>query len=430
MKTARFYTVKALLKALSGGYSQIILNETLKESALDNKDKAFAASLFYGVVERKVTLERIIAERCKKKPDKEVKAILMTGFCQLLYMDKIPQAAVCNESVSLCREFKKTSAGSFVNGTLRGFIRDGMPLPKAKNKVDALSLKYSCSYDVAESYIAWLGYEEAENALARSLGRAPIYARANTLKTSLEGLKERLSSEDIKFEDASLENNLLIKSGDIAHTRAFSDGLFTVSDKMSQICALKVGASKGENILDLCSAPGTKAFIMAEEMENQGKIVSCDLSEGRLKLVDEGKKRLGIDIITTRANDASILNEEWLSSFDRILCDVPCSGLGVIRRKPELKYRNKEDFEDIHTLQYEILEKASKYLKAGGTLIYSTCTVNPLENEENVKKFLAENPDFKPKKINGEDFIIKNNIGENDADGFFIAGLEKVADGR
>ena len=424
MKTARFYTVKALLKAFSGGYSQIVLNEVLKESKLGNKDKALSSNLFYGVIERKMLLERILEERCRKKPDKEVKAILMTAFYELLFMDKIPEAATCNESVSLCREFKKTSASSFVNGILRGFIRDGKALPKAYDFVDSLVLNYSCSRAVAESYISWLGKEKAEEALKNSLGRAPVFIRANTLRVTLEQLKKILLSEGIESIDTDLENALEIKKGDIAHSRAFSDGLFTVSDKMSQRCALSLKAQRGDRVLDLCAAPGTKSFIMAEMMENEGSIISCDISSGRLKLVDEGKERLGISIITTESNDASIERKEWFDSFDKILCDVPCSGLGVIRRKPELKYRNKEDYENIHLLQFKILETASKYLKAGGTLIYSTCTVNPAENEENIKRFLDTHTDFKPKDL-GNGCIIKNNVGENNSDGFFIAGLEK-----
>lgn len=424
MKTARFYTVKALLRAFSGGYSQIVLNEVLKESCLTDKDRALSANLFYGVMERKMLLERILEERCRKKPDKEVKAILMMAFYELLFMDKIPESATCNESVSLCREFKKTSAAAFVNGILRSFIRDKKALPKPSDFVDSLVLNYSCSRDVAESYIQWLGEEKAEAALKNSLGRAPVFIRANTLKTDLPGLKEILLSEGIESRDTDLENALEIKKGDIAHSRAFIEGLFTVSDKMSQRCAISVGAKKGDRVLDLCAAPGTKSFIMGEMMENEGSVISCDISSGRLKLVDEGKERLGISIISTETNDASIERKEWLCSFDKILCDVPCSGLGVIRRKPELKYRNKEDYENIHLLQFKILETASKYLKAGGTLIYSTCTVNPLENEENIKKFLEIHTDFKPKDL-GDGSIIKNDVGEDDSDGFFIAGLEK-----
>ncbi len=424
MKTARFYTVKALIRTFSGGYSQLVLNEVLKESRLTSRDKAFSSGLFYGVMERKALLERILSERCRKKPDKEVEAILMTAFYQLLFMDKIPESAVCNESVSLCREFKKASAASFVNGTLRSFIRDKKPLPVPCDFIDSLVLSYSCSKDVAESYVNWLGEQKAEEALKNSLGRAPVFIRANTLKLKADELQQILLSEGIESQRTDLKNALEVKKGDIAHSRAFSEGLFTISDKMSQICALSVGAKKGDRVLDLCSAPGTKAFIMAQMMENEGSITCCDINSGRLSLVNEGKKRLGISIIEEVTNDASSFKEQWADCFDRILCDVPCSGLGVIRRKPELKYRSREDYENIHLLQFKILETASKYLKSGGTLIYSTCTINPLENEENISKFLKAHTDFRHKDL-GNGFIIKNAVGENDSDGFFIAGLEK-----
>lgn len=425
MDSRRYWAVRAVVEAEKGGYSQLVADSVLKISNLEEQERRFVAALFYGVCERHETLTRVLQMYTTKKMDGAVRGILLTGIYQLLYMPSIPPSAAVNESVKLCKEFKKTSAASFVNGILRSFIRDGMKLPTPKNETDELALNFSCSYDVAEAFVKWLGKDGARRALENSIGMPPLFIRANTLKTNSTDLIETLKKEGIQAEKTEIENCLLA-SGNIAHNRAFKAGLFTVQDKLSQLSALSLIVKEGDRVLDLCAAPGGKAFLLAQRMKNKGEITCCDINGGRLSLIEETAKRLGIDIIKLLENDGTKLNEALVSEkFDAVLCDVPCSGLGVIRRKPELKYRISEEFNRFSLLQYEILENAAKYLKVGGSLVYSTCTLNPQENEENIAKFLTSHGDFVEKPFENGEFIIKNPIGNMGGDGFFIARMEK-----
>ncbi|MEG2144300.1 MAG: 16S rRNA (cytosine(967)-C(5))-methyltransferase RsmB [Oscillospiraceae bacterium] len=427
MDNRRYWAVKAVIEAEKGGYSQLVADSVLKECNLEEQERRFVSALFYGVCERHETLVRVLQMYNSKKMDTAVRAILLTGIYQLLYMKTIPPSAAVNESVKLCKEFKKTSAGSFVNGILRSFIRDGLKLPQGKNETDELALEFSCSYDVAEAFTRWLGRDGAKSALESALGMPPIFIRVNTLKTHWVDLIAALKKEGIQAEETDIEG-CLKAYGNVAHNRAFKAGFFTVQDKLSQIAALSLPVKAGDRVLDICAAPGGKAFLLAQKMENKGSITCSDISLGRLALVEETAKRLGISIIKLLENDGRVFSEELAAEkFDAILCDVPCSGLGVIRRKPELKYRTEEEFNRFSVLQYEILENASKYLKVGGTIVYSTCTLNPAENEENIKRFLTNHENYVEKPFENGEFIIKNPIGNMGGDGFFIARMEKKA---
>ena len=332
MADPRLTVVKMLMKMDSSeAYSNLLLDHVFSETDLSERDKAFAAALYYGVLERRLTLDYIIEKNSKipfAKLDPAAVEILRTGLYQLLYMDSVPESAAVNESVKLCKKLKCFSAQGFVNGMLRSFIRGGKK--------------------ITEKLIREYGTDFAVKALKASVGRPPVYARVNTLKTTTEKLLAELSKHRIKAEAyPGLENCIrLEKPGDIEKCAPFRQGLFHVQDISSQLCCLTLRPVVNETVLDVCAAPGGKSFTLAELMGNNGKLYSMDLHDMRVGLIEDGASRLGIRIITAMQNDASKFNAE-LPQADRVLCDVPCSGLGVIRRKPEIKFKSPSDTGDV-----------------------------------------------------------------------------------
>lgn len=437
MADARLTAVKLLLKMDSGeGYSNIILDSALGETDLSPKDKAFAAALFYGVIERRLTLDYIIEKNSSVpfvKLDDGVVEILRAGLYQLLYMPSVPESAAVNESVKLCKRMKLFSAQGFVNGMLRGFIRGGKRIEyRGLNAAQRLSIEYSCPQWLADKLTGEYGADKTAAALKASLGRPPVYARVNTLKTSAEDLIDLLKKEGISAEKyAGLMGCIkLEKTGDIEKSRAYRSGLFHVQDISSQLCCLTLRPILNETVLDLCAAPGGKSFTMAEMMGNNGRIISMDLHEQRVGLIGKGAERLGLKIIEPRQNNALKFNEE-LPMADRVLCDVPCSGLGVIRRKPEIKYKNPEDFRELPEMQRAVLEVSSQYVKPGGTLVYSTCTLSRAENDEVADCFAAEHPEFSP-IVQPVPLAVENSFkrtyfpDEKGGDGFFTASFRRI----
>ncbi len=418
----------------SGAYSNIAFDSYISKGALSDDEKRFAAALAYGTLERLVTLDRIIAERSKIPMDKlsnEAVCVLQMGLYQLLYMKSVPQSAAVNESVRLVKHMMKNpSAAGFVNGVLRSFIRDGMPLPVSKDREDELSLEYSCPKWLVHKWLDEYGEKTVLSLLESSVGKPPVTLRANTLKCSARELLDALSRDGFKaaVNDKIPDCVQLLSGGDIENSLAFKNGLFHVQDISSQICCMALDPKEGDILIDVCSAPGGKAFTCAELMKDSGKLYALDLHEKRVSLIKSGAERLGIKCITAAANDARKVNAS-LPKADKVLCDVVCSGLGVIRRKPEIKYKKPEELTRLPAIQYEILKTSAQYLKDGGVIVYSTCTVSKAENEQVVEKFLQENKVFTP--IN-----VCENLGLNEpfvtmtpdmfgGDGFFIAKLKK-----
>ncbi len=428
MAGARGLAVKLLCRLeSSSSYSNLLLDSALQRSALSEQDKRFVSALFYGTLERKYTLDAVIADCLNDPRDKlsaEVRNILRIGLYQLLYMDSVPDNAAVDESVKLAKRLRNPALGGFVNGVLRGFIRNGRKLPEGKNDVQKLALTYSCPIWLVEKWCDEYGRETAAAMLAASLGQAPTTVRANTLRMPLDGIAELLRSDGFKVSAAdSAEDALVVSGGSIEQSSAYKAGLLHVQDISCMLCCEALGAGQGDTVLDICSAPGGKAFTTAELMGNKGRVLAFDLHENRVRLIRSGAKRLGLTCIEAAVNDGKVFCSS-LPTADRVLCDVPCSGLGVIRRKPEIKYKSPSEFERLPQIQYDILSVSSGYVKAGGTLVYSTCTLSRAENDEVAERFLAENPGFAagqlPDKLGGgyKVTITPDRFG---SDGFFIA---------
>ncbi len=425
MTDAREAAARALMRMDgAGAYSNLVIDALIAKNGLTPRDGAFAAALFYSTLERMLTIDHILA-RYSAKPlsalTPAVRASLRLGICQLLYMDGVDDYAAVSESVNLVKALGCARASGFVNGVLRAFLRDGKAVPPAEgSRAERLAVEYSCPAWLVEVWLASYGEEAALRMLAGSLGKAPVYLRANTLLTTPEALCERLASEGAQAVPAAPPDGCVAVRGRLAVETlpAFAEGLFHVQDRASQLCAEALGALPGERVLDACAAPGGKTFTAAERMENRGEVVARDLHRKRADLVEKGARRLGVSIVTASAGDAGIFDPA-LGKFDRVLCDVPCSGFGVIRRKPEIKYKPRESIQNLPEIQYKILQTSAQYLRSGGRLVYSTCTLLPAENERVVERFLAENEAF---------VLLSEEIhtGEReDTDGFFTACLER-----
>ena len=438
MADARLTAVKLLLKMeSSASYSNILLDSALSEQGLSEREKAFAAALFYGVTERRLTLDYIIEQNSRipfRKLEKEAVAVLRAGFYQLLYMPSVPESAAVNESVKLCRKLKAFGAEGFVNGMLRSFIRNGKQISfEGLDEVKTLSLKYSCPEWIAAKWLREYGEENAIKAMDASLGAPPLYARVNSTKVTDDELVNLLKKEGVKAERNPRLNGCirLEKAGEIEQLEAFKAGLFHIQDVSSQLCCLTLRPIVNETVIDICAAPGGKTFTLAELMGNNGRVLSLDLYDGRVNLIAQGAKRLGLRIVEAKQNNAVKFSEELLQA-DRVLCDVPCSGLGVIRRKPEIKYKSEEEFEELPRLQRAILEVSSRYVKEGGTLVYSTCTLSRAENDEVARDFAENHPEFSPivqtiPYDGAENNSMRTFFPEKDGgDGFFTAAFRRI----
>lgn len=423
-----------------GAYSNLALNHAIREQKLSGLDSAFVSALVYGVLERKITLDYIIKQYSKiplRKIELKTKIILHMGVYQLLFMDKVPDSAAVNESVNLAKKHKLQKSAGFINGILRSITRAGEPyrLPDEKDKIYHYSIKYAVPQQLVRLWINSYGELNAEKILQSLSGRPKIYARVNTLKTDKAALKAELTKEGVTCEDVAMLPNALALShtGSIERLAAYKKGLFHIQDLSSQLCVDFLSPKPRDIMLDICSAPGGKAFTAAQYMENRGKLYACDLFDHKLKLIADGACRLGITTIFTNKRDGA--TGMPLPLADKILCDVPCSGLGILARKPEIRAKENLIPDDLPQLQYQILCHSAENLANGGTLVYSTCTLNPAENNENTRRFLAEHPDFCGKPLCLPDGVTRAN-DENDweltlmphsagTDGFYIAAFTK-----
>jgi 16S rRNA (cytosine967-C5)-methyltransferase len=402
----REIAVKGLIKLeKSGGFSDTVLSETLDAAQMDNINRRFCTNLFYGVIERKLTLDDVIGGYSKiplKKLDPEVRNILRAGIYQLLYMDSVPDNAAVDESVKLCAAFRKTSGKGFVNALLRQFLRDGKRIKNA-----GISVKYSINPEIYESFKADYGEEKAIEILDSFFDPDVTYIKLNNRRFSKDNLPEGFIETDIPN----------VFSGGNVNSREFAAGVYHIQDYSCAYACSLLEIRGDEDVLDVCAAPGGKSFTLAEMTE--GTVYACDISEKRLEKVKTGVSRLGLKNIKTFLHDGKAFNEDF-PKFSRILCDVPCSGLGVIGKKPEIRYKNVSDFAHLPDVQYEILENSVRYLADGGNLLYSTCTLRKAENEDVITRFLENHPDFTAdmRTIFPRDF---------NSDGFFIAKLIRYA---
>ena len=409
-------------------FSNIILDRALTDNGMSDADKGLATALLYGVTERRLTLDFQIS-RLSSRPigdlDLSVLTALRMGLYQLIYMDRIPPHAAINETVSLC---SRKTAG-FVNAILRGYTRDPkLEYPSSEaDPCGYLSVRFSICPPLARRLANDLGFSDAVSLLEGFEARKPeTTLSANTVKITRDELLDKIpGAVKTKYSQRGLH-----VGGSVRNLYGFDEGLFFVQDEASQICVSALGALAGETVIDTCSCPGSKSFGAAISMNNEGKILSFDLHEKKLPLIVSGAARLGINIISASACDGRRFLPELEGVADRVLCDVPCSGFGVLSKKPELRYKDPKESEALPDIQLAILENACKYLKSGGTLVYSTCTVLPKENEENVKRFLERHKDFyiEPFSACGRDVkdgyvTLRPDI--HGTDGFFLARLKK-----
>lgn len=442
MSNPRNTALNVLMKIeQDNAYSNIALNNAIRENKLSGVDSSFVSALVYGVLERKITLDYIIKQYSKiplRKIELKTKMILRLGILQLLFMDKIPESAAVNESVNLAKKHKLQKSSGFINGILRSITRseEKYKLPDKSDKVLYYSVKYSAPQELVKLWINSYGELNTEQLLKSLGGRPKICARVNTLKSDKNSLIAELAKENVKAEEIPfLENAVsLTETGSIERLSAYKSGKLHIQDASSQLCVDFLSPKLREVLLDICSAPGGKSFTAAQYMCDRGKIFACDLYDHKLKLISDGAKRLGINSIVTLKRDGAS-SDVPLPLADKILCDVPCSGLGILSRKPEIRYKDNLITEDLPELQYKILCQSAQYLVNGGRLVYSTCTLNPAENNKNARRFLEEHPDFYGVKLSLPSQI-KRAIDENDyeitlmphtsgTDGFYIAVFGK-----
>ncbi len=423
MSNARKIAANALLRVeRDKAYSNIVINEEIKNATLSRQDAALATRIFYGVLERKITLDyyiRALSTQSLSKVSPLALQVLRCGVFQILYMDKIPNSAAVNESVNIIKKSKESRASGYVNAVLRGIIRNVPKLPNTDSP-HGLSVNFSCGEELVKFYIKDYGIEETEKFLSSALDSSKIYLRVNPLKNSTQELIDLLSAQGISAYKTEIEYSLCAEDvGAIESNSLYKEGRFHVQDISSQMCADFLDAQSGQSVIDLCAAPGGKTFTICENMNNIGKIISCDLHGQRVELIADGAKRLGLDIISPKVMDATLYNEDLSESFDRVLCDVPCSGSGVIGRKPDIKYKDFSDLAELSNIQLKILENGFKYLKCSGKLVYSTCSILKQENEEVVSAFLKNNPNAKVLKMHT--FLPQN----DNTDGFFACVIQK-----
>ena len=461
--TPRALALSTLLSVEKGKYGNIAVDTVLKRTDMSEADRHLYTALVYGVTERKTTLEFLLGQfssRPISELDDTVRLALSMGLYQLIYLDRIPDHAALDETVSLVP--RKVSG--FVNAVLRAYLRfeaslprlpDGGKAPREKyltttnewisrfpvlgeGALTALAVCYGVPVSLCETFVAALGYDRAASVLAGFCEKPPMTVRVNTEKTTPEALAAELTAAGLTVEPAHYAPTALrVPEGAITATEAFGRGDFFVQDEASQLCVTALDAHAGDVVADTCACPGSKSFGIALTMANTGEVHSFDLHKSKLTLITSGAERLGLTIVTADERDARDPDPSLLGRCDRVLCDVPCSGLGVIAKKPEIRHKDLSESARLPAIQAAILEASAGYLKPGGVLVYSTCTILPSENGEVIRGFLASHPEFEPldfafpagdpsvADVVSEGGMVTLFPDDNRTDGFFIARLRK-----
>lgn len=430
----------SLQKYENGGkYLNIEADTAIRRNALEGADRALYTNIVYGTVERRITLEYLLAQLCDRllaKIDRNVAIILRMSLYQLRYLDRVPAYAVLQEAGELTRRFAAQSAVGFVNAVLREYERRGaeiaMPSPQADFE-RYLSVTYSYPAWFCALLVRCYGKRRAEAILKAFEKNPPLTLFPNLLKTDRAGLLRALRAEGIACEETrySPYGVRLSRHVPIDAITPLAQGLCFVQDEASQLAALALGAAPAQTILDSCACPGGKSFALALLCGDKAKIISCDLHENKLSLVRRGAEKLGIASVEAQARDSGAFYPPFENAFDRVLCDVPCSGLGVLSKKPDIREKKEEEIERLPAVQRRILENCARYVRPGGELVYSTCTVHPAENEEQIKVFLREHPEFSlqpfmlgQETVQGMQTLLPDRYAG--MDGFFIAKLRKT----
>lgn len=427
-----------------GAYSGIEIRKRLDSSNLKRNDKALVTEIVNGALRNLIRIDWIINEFIRIKPEKlstNIKDILRCATYQIIFLDRIPDSAVCNESVELAKKYANQGAAKFVNGVLRNISRkkDNIGLPDINNISKFLSIEFSHPLWLVDLWINNYGVDFTKGLLKANNETPPLTIRINKLKISKDKMFDLLNSSNILSSEGLYNNEAITIKGicSLDNMELFKKGYFQVQDESSMLVGKIMDPKPGDVIVDVCSAPGGKATHMAEIMSNKGKIISRDIYKHKLNLIEENSKRLGITIIETQIFDAKEVDNNLIGKADAVLVDAPCSGLGLVRRKPDLRWKkNQEDINKLSELQLKILKNASLYVKKSGVLVYSTCTLNNKENIQVVKEFLLYDNHFALDNI--EKFLPENIYAPNKkegilelyphihgTDGFFIARMIK-----
>jgi 16S rRNA (cytosine967-C5)-methyltransferase len=426
-------------------YSNLALKQGLEYSNLSRVDKALVTEIVNGTLKNLIKLDYIVSQFVKmntSKLDKHVENILRTGVYQIMYLDRIPDSAVCNEGSNMARKYSNEGTVKFVNGVLRNVSRNKETLQfpdKAKEPLKYLSVAYSHPLWIVEMWVKDFGFEFTEQLLAANNKVPNFTIRVNKLKTNKENLMKILEQEDIEYGEGLYNKDALYIKGTsaIENKSSFRQGLYQIQDESSMLVGRVLDPKPGDLVLDICSAPGGKATHAAELMEDKGKIIARDVYQHKLDLIQQSCKRLGISIVETEIFDAKELDRKLMGKVDKVLLDAPCSGLGVLRRKPDMKLKKTPDnFDELNKLQQQMINKAAEYVKPQGVLVYSTCTINKIENIKVVEAFLKNREDFYLEDLSS---YLPENLEVNTKtkgyveifpnihgiDGFFIARLRR-----
>lgn len=418
--------------AENGRYSNLEADAVLSRSgAASASEKSFYTSLFYGTIEKQITLDHQIAKLTEAPVSRlqtKVLILLRLGLTQLLFMDGVPDHAAISETVALAKELVNKGAVGFINAVLRNAQRS---LKNEKGEVvlktpdrgrdicGYLSVTYSYPRYLCKLWIKAYGEERAEEIMRAQNARHALTLRVNTLKTSRDALLSELTEGGMSAAASELtDDGINVRSASVKALPHFDEGHFFVQDDASRIAVGALEPRPGDTVIDACACPGGKSFVAAILMKNTGKVLSFDVHENKLSLIKSGADRLGISIISTYCADSSVKAPSLTEIADKVICDVPCSGFGTISKKPDLRLKDKESVSALPELQYKILSTCSDYVKRGGTLLYSTCTLNPAENEDNVGLFLREHGDFELREM-------KTLFPSERSDGFFFAVMTR-----
>ncbi len=419
-----------------GAWADAALGTHLR--GLSPADAGLCSRIVYGVIQNETLLDFYLSGFCSQKLDHlqpPLADILRIGAYQILFLDRVPDNAAVHASVELAKGAGRGQAAGLVNAVLRRLCREKEALPAIPDRDEAkyLSIRYSHPKWLVKRLLALLGREGAEAFLINSNSQPPAAAQVNTCRCSPEEAARALEAEGIRAERHSwLPDCLLLQgTGDLERLQAFREGMIYIQDPAARLAVLAAELRPESRVLDVCAAPGGKSFAAAIAMGDKGEIVSCDLHENKLKRIREGAARLGLSSIRAEAADGRVFREEWADAFDLVLVDAPCSGLGILRKKPDIRRKRADDLFALPVVQNAILENAARYVRPGGTLLYSTCTILPEENEEVADAFLGTHPEF-----SRERFTLPGPIGTaegqaalwphlHDTDGFYICRMTR-----
>lgn len=421
-----------------GAWSDGYLKKAIRDGGLDRRDAALATRLCFGVLQNQMRLDWYLSRFSNTRLEKlEVPVLcnLRMALYQLTMMDKIPESAAVNEAVGLTKRYSRNPrAAGMVNAILRAFLRarGELPEPEGTDWAETMSIRYSHPKWLVEEFCRQLGPEGTQALLKADNEQPPTTVQVNTLRSSAEEVLASLSAQSVQGQAHPFLPGCLtlVGTGDLEGLDAYRNGWIYVQDAAARLSVLAAGPKAGQRVLDCCAAPGGKSFAAAIDMEGRGEIVSCDIHPHKIKLIEAGRQRLGVELIRPTLQNGMEFCPQWDKAFDLVISDVPCSGLGIIRKKPDIRYKDADPLSGLPGVQSAILKNCARYVKPGGVLLYSTCTVLPAENEAVVEKFLAECPEFAP-----EGFVLPG-IGASDGmltlwphlhgtDGFFMAKLRK-----